>query len=121
MLRRGGAIEHGRKNGGEVTRLFRRRGLEVAGHREQVVETRGIDERDLRAALGRLAHAVRQHRRLAAQVRTHDQQSIELVDGRDGEATQARGRRIGVLVAEIQLAQAMVDVGRAQRTRQAAE
>ena len=42
---------------------------------------------------------------------------IELVDVGDGEPTETGSRRIGGLVAEIRLAQAMVDVVRAQRAR----
>ncbi len=121
VLRRGSAVQHRRVDSREIRELLRGRRLEIGRHREQVVVTRRIQERDFRAALRRLAHAMRQHRRFAAQVRADHQQRVELIDVGDREPTQARRRRIGILVADIRLAQAMIDVGRTQRTRQAAQ
>ena len=113
-----GAVEAGRVDSSEIRELAGRRRLEVRRDREQVVEARRIQERDLRATLGGLAHAVRQHRRFTAQVAADDQQGVELVDAGDRQASESgRGRVVG-LVAEIRLAQAMVDVARAERARE---
>ena len=61
---------------------------------------------------------MREHRSFAAQIGTHDQQRIELIDGGDGKPAESGSRRIVGLVAEIQLTQAMIDVGRTQRARE---
>jgi hypothetical protein len=53
--------------------------------------------------------------RFAAQVAADDEQCIELVDRGDREPAQAGRGGIGCLVAEIRLAQAVVDVRRAER------
>ena len=85
MLRRRGAIEARRVDGGQLRELPGRRRLEVRRHREQVFEPRRIQEPDLRAALRGLAHAVREHRRFTAQVGADDQQRMELIDVGDGQ------------------------------------
>ena len=64
---------------------------------------------------------MREHRHFAAQVAADDQQRIELVDAGDGQTAETGRRRIRGLVAEIRLAQAMIDVVRAQRARETAE
>ena len=118
ILRRSRTVEHCRVDGREVRDLSGRRGFQIRGHREQVVKARRIQEADLGALLRRLANAMRQHRHFAAQVGTHHQQAIELVDVGNGEATEARRGRISCLIAEIRLTQAMIDVARAQRARE---
>jgi hypothetical protein len=58
---------------------------------------------------------VREHGGLPAQIGTHHQQRIKLVDGGNGKPTESGSRRIVGLVAEIRLTQAVIDVGRTQR------
>jgi hypothetical protein len=117
VLRRGRAVERSRQDGREIRHLLRRGGFKVRRHREQVVVSRGIQKGDFRAAARGLAHAVRQHRRLTAQVRPDHEQRVEFVDGGDGEAAEAGRHGVRILVAEVRLAQAMVDVVRTERTR----
>ena len=113
-----GAVETGRVDSREVRELAGRRRLEIRRDREQVVEARWVQECDLRATLGGFAHAVRQHRRFTPQVAADHQQGVELVDAGDRQAAEAwRGRIVG-LVAEIRLAQAVVDAVRAERARE---
>ena len=121
MRRRRRAIEHGRIDGGEIAELLCGARLQIGRYREQIVEARRIHEGHLGPALRRLAHAMRQHRRFAAQVRSHHEQRVQLVDARDAEPAEARRRRIRGLVAEVRLAQAVIDVVRPQRARQARE
>src|SRR4051812_3140719 len=77
MLRGRGAVEACGVYGREIRHLLGRRRFEVRRDREQVVEARRIEESDLRATLRSLADAVREHGRLAAQVRTDDEQRVE--------------------------------------------
>jgi hypothetical protein len=123
MFRSRGTVEAGGIDRGEVFQLPRRRRFEIRRDGEQVVEARRIQEGDLRSVATHrgLAHAVREQWRFTAQIAAHDEQRIELVDRGDRETAQAGRGGIGSLVAEIRLAQAVIDVRGTERARQLRE
>jgi hypothetical protein len=100
--------------------LFGGPGIEKSCDRKVVFETRRIQKGDFRARQRRFPHAMRQHRHFAAQVRTDDQQALEMIHVGDAHA-QVRIQRIGGLIAEVTHAQAMIDVLRTQTPGQAVQ
>ena len=117
---RTGLRRDGREHRGQIVNLSRGGRLDVGTDRELVVELRRIDERHPGTRQGGLAHAVRQHRHLAAQVRTDDQQALEMIHVGDAQP-QVRIQRIGGLIAEVTHPQSMIDVLRTQPPGQAVE
>ena len=118
MPGRRGAIEAGRVDSGQVRELAGGRRFKIRRDREQVVEASRIQERDLGAALGGLAHTMGEHRRFAAQVASHHEQRVEFIDARNREPAETGRGRIVRLIAEVRLPQPMVDVARAQGARE---
>ncbi len=119
MIRNGlaGSFRHCGQNRGQLRDLLGRRRYDVGGEREQVREARGIQQRDLCALMGGLAHTVRENRHLAAQVGTNHQQRAQGLHIRDRH-TEIRERRIRILVAEVALPQTVIDVVGSESARE---
>ena len=94
---------------GELGHLLHGRGLKIGGHRKEVRKAAWIQECDARAAHGRLAHAAREQRQLAAQVRADDEQRIERIHVCDRH-TERGLQPLAGLAVEVEPAQAMIDV-----------
>ena len=118
--RRPGPGGNGREHRGQIGDLRGSTRLDIGGERELVVELHRVDECHPGAGEGGLAHPVGEHRHFAAQVRTDDQQTLELIHLGDAHA-QVRVQRIGGLVAEITHPQPVIDVPGTKATRQAVQ
>ena len=93
---------------------------QVFSHGEAVLEAHRVQEAHVRAAQRRLAHAVCEDRHLAPQIRSDDEQRIELLHRRDRQS-QGRGelRRTARVAAKVTLAQAVIEIRAAEAFGQA--
>ena len=85
--------------------------------RNQRIVVCGIDQAYLRPSLGALPQALCDQRMILAQERPYHQYTIELVDRGDRHA-QPCDARLQSVARKIALAQAMIDVLAAERTRE---
>ena len=109
VLAPGGGLQHRGQGAGQ----FRRRDHALAGQGVVELEIDGVDRHHLGAGQGGLAQAMVEQGLILAREAPHHQDRFQLLRLSQGQ-TQAGPERRGVLVDEIGLPQAMVDVAHPQ-------
>ena len=102
----------------EVGNLFGRRRLQVRGNRKLIVEAARIQDRDLQSLARSFTDSMGENGDFATQVGSDDQQRAQRVDRCDAHP-EVRVNRVGGLITQVVLSQSVVDIARAQSTRDA--